>query len=54
MLRSDPKPFYISARPSRHGQRMLRVRALRMGFVVVMVTAIFAAPVVMLIGGSGF
>lgn len=54
MLRSDPRPFYVPARPSRHGLRMLRVRALRMTFVAVMLTIIFAAPVVMLISGAAF
>lgn len=54
MLHSQPRPFYIPKEPARHGELMMRVRARRMGFVVVMLATIALAPVVLLLGPSVF
>jgi hypothetical protein len=53
MLRSDSKPFYLMS-PGGHGALMLRARARRMGFVVVMLATIIAAPVVLFVGSAVF
>jgi len=54
VLRSQPRPFYVPAQPSHYGERMMRIRARRMGFVVCMLLTIAAAPFALLIGGSVF
>lgn len=53
MLRSDTKPFYLMS-PGGYGALMARARARRMGFVVVMLATIMAAPVVLLVGTAVF
>lgn len=54
VLRSQPRPFYVPAQPSRYGERMMRIRARRMSFVVVMLITIAVAPFILLFGGSVF